>query len=138
MAQRITFPPRPGALAGGSLPFQVQLFHPGLYYDRTVQVNVVDADGVHLLPFSPELLRLRQERLRRPASRATSATRASASTTRSSTPEYSRRVIVFLGASYFRALGRDNVYGLSARGLADRHGRAGRARSSRASSSSGW
>src|SRR5260221_8106006 len=35
------------------LPFQVQFFHPGLYYDRTVRVNVVDATGVHPLAFSP-------------------------------------------------------------------------------------
>ena len=31
---------------------------------------------------------------------------------------YRDEVIVFLGASYFRAVGRDNVYGISARGLA--------------------
>ena len=33
-------------------------------------------------------------------------------------PSYRDEVIVFLGASYFRAVGRDQVYGLSARGLA--------------------
>ena len=33
--------------------FRVQFFHPGLYYDRTVTVNVVRADGVHPVPFSP-------------------------------------------------------------------------------------
>src|SRR4029453_5122863 len=33
-------------------------------------------------------------------------------------PDYYDELAVFLGASYFRALGRDNVYGLSARGLA--------------------
>ncbi|EPX78730.1 glucan biosynthesis protein [Salipiger mucosus] len=34
------------------------------------------------------------------------------------TPERFDEVVSFLGASYFRALGKDNVYGLSARGLA--------------------
>jgi len=33
-------------------------------------------------------------------------------------PEYFDELIVFLGATYFRGLGRDNVYGLSARGIA--------------------
>lgn len=33
-------------------------------------------------------------------------------------PENSDELISFLGASYFRALGRNNIYGLSARGLA--------------------
>jgi glucans biosynthesis protein len=32
-------------------------------------------------------------------------------------PERMDELVTFLGASYFRALGRDNVYGLSARGL---------------------
>ncbi len=32
----------------------MQLFHPGLFFDRTVRVNVVDASGAHPLPFSPE------------------------------------------------------------------------------------
>jgi glucans biosynthesis protein len=34
------------------------------------------------------------------------------------TPAYKDELIVFLGASYFRVLGRNQVYGLSARGLA--------------------
>ncbi len=35
------------------LPFQVQFFHPGFYYNRVVAMNVVDANGVHPVPFSP-------------------------------------------------------------------------------------
>lgn len=34
------------------------------------------------------------------------------------TPQYRDEIIVFLGASYFRVLGRNQVYGISARGLA--------------------
>src|SRR5262249_38918196 len=34
------------------------------------------------------------------------------------TPKYFDEVIVFLGASYFRAVGKDQAFGLSARGLA--------------------
>ena len=49
---------------------------------------------------------------------ATSASPASASTTRSTTPAYKDELVVFLGASYFRALGAGQHYGLSARGLA--------------------
>src|SRR6185295_9120639 len=33
-------------------------------------------------------------------------------------PKYRDEVIVFLGASYFRAVGKDQAFGLSARGLA--------------------
>src|SRR5207237_3181218 len=34
------------------------------------------------------------------------------------TPKYKDEVLVFLGASYFRALGKEQVYGISTRGLA--------------------
>src|SRR5439155_17176213 len=36
-------------------PFQLQFFHPGLYYNRVVAVNVVGGDGIHPVPFSPSL-----------------------------------------------------------------------------------
>jgi len=107
-----------GALWGGKRPgFSVQFFHPGLYYDRTVQIHVVDRDGVHVLPFDPTRFdygkndfaaRVPQDlgyagfRLHYPIK----------------TRDYADEVIVFLGATYFRALGRNEVFGLSARGLA--------------------
>ena len=52
-------------------------------------------------------------------------------------PAYKDEVLVFQGASYFRAVGKGQIYGLSARGLAVDTARPRRARSSRASSSSG-
>jgi glucans biosynthesis protein len=97
--------------------FEVQFFHPGLYYDRTVRVNSVDAQGVEKVAFSPTLFdygrndfasRVPQDlgfagfRVHFPIKKA----------------DYKDEVIVFLGASYFRAVGRDHAYGLSARGLA--------------------
>ncbi len=99
------------------LPFEVQFFHPGLYYDRTVVINEVDALGVHPLQFSPGQFdygsndfasRVPQDlgyagfRIHYPLNK----------------PDYSDEIMVFLGASYFRALGKNDVFGLSARGLA--------------------
>ena len=52
-------------------------------------------------------------------------------------PDYYDEVCVFLGASYFRAVAKSEVYGLSARGLAIDTGEA-RARSSRCSRRFGW
>ncbi len=49
---------------------------------------------------------------------ATSASRAFARTIRSTSGGYKDELAVFLGASYFRALGAGQRYGLSARGLA--------------------
>src|ERR1019366_6933019 len=36
------------------VPFQVQFFHPGLYYPRTIAVNEVTADGVRLVVSSSD------------------------------------------------------------------------------------
>jgi glucans biosynthesis protein len=100
-----------------NLPFEVQFFHPGLFYDHTVKINDVDADGVHPIPFSPSMFdygdsdfasKVPQDlgfagfRLHYPIKRR----------------DYKDEVIVFLGATYFRAVGRDENFGASARGLA--------------------
>jgi glucans biosynthesis protein len=113
----IRFRPERALWRREGLPFQVQFFHPGLYYDRTVVVNVVDAEGVHALPFArdrfdygkntfadqvPEDLGYAGFRLHHPIK----------------TPGYHDEVIVFLGATYFRAVGRRTGFGLSARGVA--------------------
>jgi glucans biosynthesis protein len=99
------------------LPFQVQLFHPGLFYDRTVQVNLIEGGVVRPLGFSPELFDYGKNDFaaRIPRDLGYAGVRIHYPLKQ---PGYFDELIVFLGASYFRALGRDNVYGLSARGLA--------------------
>jgi periplasmic glucans biosynthesis protein len=113
----IRFRPEDALWRDRKLPFEVQFFHPGFLYDRTVDIAVVDADGVHAVPFSPSLFdygknefasKVPQDlgfagfRLHYPIKKKT----------------YRDEVIVFLGATYFRAVGRDEGFGLSARGLA--------------------
>jgi glucans biosynthesis protein len=98
-------------------PFEVQFFHLGLYYPRPVTVNVVDGEEVKHLTFStdqfdygkntfagmiPRDIGYAGFRLHFPIK----------------SRDYKDEVIVFLGASYFRALGAKEIYGLSARGLA--------------------
>jgi periplasmic glucans biosynthesis protein len=113
----IRFRPDQSLWRDKDLPFQVQFFHPGLYYDHTVQVNVVDAAGAHPVPFSPERFDYGKNDFaeRIPSDIGYAGLRIHYGLKSAS---YLDELIVFLGASYFRALGRDNVYGLSARGLA--------------------
>lgn len=113
----IRFRPEAALWYGTETPFNVDFFTPGLYFPRTVKVDVVE-DGLatpvafdpgmfETSPSVPELpvddtlgfsgLRLRTE-MHRPGE----------------TDEF----CVFQGASYFRAIGLDETYGLSARGLA--------------------
>jgi periplasmic glucans biosynthesis protein len=99
------------------LPFEVQFFHPGLYYDRTIRMHEVDASGVKDVPFSPDLFDYGRNEFasRVPQDLGFAGFRVHYPLKRR---DYKDELIVFLGASYFRALGTDNVYGLSARALA--------------------
>ncbi len=99
------------------LPFQLQFFHPGYYYRHTVAIHVVDDTGVHTLAFSPSDFDYGRNDFasRVPHNLGFAGFRIHAPINRA---EYYDEVIVFLGASYFRAVGRGHVFGLSARGLA--------------------
>ncbi|EFL87892.1 glucan biosynthesis protein [Ahrensia sp. R2A130] len=107
------------------LPFETEFFAPGLYFPEPVQVSVVEdgqsravlfdiglfdifADDFPDLPVSDDL--------------GFSGFRLNANI---NDPEHKSEFVVFQGASYFRAIGRDQNYGLSARGLALRTGDAG-------------
>jgi periplasmic glucans biosynthesis protein len=113
----IRFRPDRALWIGKRLPFQVQFFHPGLYYDRTVVVNVIDAQGVRPLPFSPSDFDYGRNDFasRVPQNLGFAGFRVHAPIKKA---DYYDEVIVFLGASYFRAIGKDQVFGLSARGVA--------------------
>jgi len=99
------------------LPFNVQFFHPGLYYNRTVNIHTIDSTGTRPVPFSPELFDYGKNEFkdRIPSNLGFAGFRLHYPL---NTPTYRDEVIVFLGASYFRAVARKQSYGLSARGLA--------------------
>ncbi|HTO55883.1 MAG TPA: glucan biosynthesis protein G [Myxococcota bacterium] len=113
----IRFRPEQALWRGRNSAFEIQFFHPGLYYDRTVAMNVIDAKGVHPVPFSPSQFDYGKNDFasRVPQNLGYAGFRIHFPIKR---PDYKDEVIVFLGASYFRAVGRDEAYGLSARGVA--------------------
>jgi len=113
----IRFRPERSLWLDKNLPFTVQFFHPGLFYDRSVRVNVVTTTGVSSMPFAPDMFDYGKNEFgsRVPQDLGYAGIRIHYPIKKSS---YRDEVIVFLGASYFRAVGRDQAYGLSARGLA--------------------
>jgi glucans biosynthesis protein len=113
----IRFRPERALWSENRAGFQVQLFHLGLFYDRSIRVHVVDAEGVRPVPFSPSDFDYGRNEFgsRVPQDLGFAGFRLHYPIRRS---DYLDEVIVFLGASYFRAVGRPHVYGLSARGLA--------------------
>ena len=97
--------------------FTVQFFHPGLFYDRVIAINVVDGRGVRQVPFSPSQFDYGKNDFasRVPQTLGYAGFRVHYPINRA---DYRDEVIVFLGGSYFRAVAKDLVFGLSARGLA--------------------
>lgn len=98
-------------------PFKLGFYHQGMHFDVPVRINEITATGVHRIKYDPSYfdfgnLTLDQAALQGlgfagfkviyPLNRA----------------DKQDELITLLGASYFRVIGKDQVYGLSARGLA--------------------
>lgn len=97
--------------------FEVQLFHPGFLYDRMVTINVVESGSSQRVRYSPGMFHYGSAGVGGglPEDLGFAGFRLHYS---GDPGKYHDEVIVFLGASYFRAVGAGNGYGLSARGLA--------------------
>ncbi len=101
-----------------NLPFSVQFFHLGMFYNRAVQIHIVDGKKVTPLSFSPEMFDYGKNQLdlkKLPPDLGFAGFRIHFPI---NTKKYADEVAVFLGASYFRAVAQNQQYGLSARGLA--------------------
>ncbi|AMJ62065.1 glucan biosynthesis protein [Bosea sp. PAMC 26642] len=113
----IRFRPDRALLAQNGSGFRMQMFHPGFLFTRPVVVNVV-RDGVPTpVPYSASLFDYGRVKFEKPL-----PVNLGFAGFRLHYPLNDPRVldelISFIGASYFRVLGRHQRYGLSARGLA--------------------
>jgi glucans biosynthesis protein len=107
---------------GEGLGFGLQVLPAGWLFKTPVEINVVESGAVRTLSpdnsyfdLGPLVGKLAPE-----ARLGFSGFRLTGPLNR---PDLSDEIIVFQGASYFRALSRDQIYGLSARGLALNVGR---------------
>jgi glucans biosynthesis protein len=113
--RKIRFVPDKALWRDDKLPFQVQFFHRGFFYTNRVDIYVVDQGRVTPVHYSPSLFTF--DGLKPPppdADLGFAGFRIHAPMNRA---DYYDEVGVFLGASYFRAVAKGEVYGLSARGL---------------------
>jgi glucans biosynthesis protein len=113
----IRFRPEDALWRDARLPFEVAFFHMGLYFDKPVRINEVSGNNVRQIRFDPAQFdyganKFDPQRMRGLGFAGFRVHYAL------NTPKYKDEVLVFLGASYFRALGKHQVYGISARGLA--------------------
>ncbi|WP_290637475.1 glucan biosynthesis protein [Aquisalimonas sp.] len=117
--RQIRFRPEAALWRDDDHGFSVQLFHPGFLFDSPVRVYTVDGEDPEPLSFDTAFFDYDGDaagveadagepggfagfRIHYPVNR----------------PGVHDEVAAFLGASYFRLVGRDQVYGLSSRGLA--------------------
>ena len=112
--QDIRFRADQAVWANGNGPWPIQLFHPGRWFKTLVQVNVLEGGQAHEVLYERELFELGPkadfvrglpEDLGFAGFRVMNRDRGG-------------DWLSFLGASYFRATGRHDQYGLSARGIA--------------------
>jgi glucans biosynthesis protein len=102
--------------------FTVDLYYPGFIYDTPVNINLVVGKTARRVLFTNEVFEHGPEV---PAIEAREGLGYSGFRVRGpiNEPNALDEFLVFQGASYFRAVGRGQVYGLSARGLAVRTAR---------------
>jgi len=99
------------------LPFEITFFHEGQNFKDPVKINELVGDAVREVRFNPELFDYGANVIDPKEMRGLGFAGFRVHYPINS-PKYKDEVVVFLGASYFRALGKGQRYGLSARGLA--------------------
>ncbi|MBV9835372.1 MAG: glucan biosynthesis protein [Alphaproteobacteria bacterium] len=108
---------RPEAVLWRSAPtmFRAEFFPAGFIYSAPVAINIVSEEGVAPLVATPDMFDFSSANLREPPGAVAFAG------FRLTYPLHEAKfdeIIAFLGASYFRLIGREENYGASARGLA--------------------
>jgi periplasmic glucans biosynthesis protein len=97
--------------------FQVQFFHLGFFFTTPVEVNVVVSGHVAPVRYDAAMFDFGKNAID-PTTLNGSGFAGLRVHYPMNTKSYADELLVFLGASYFRVLGRAAVYGASARGLA--------------------
>lgn len=100
-----------------NLPFEVAFFHQGLYYRQPVKINEITAQGVSEIKFDPALFDYGANKLDLNQLRGLGFAGFRVHFPINNA-QHKDEILAFLGASYFRALGKNQLYGISARGLA--------------------
>ena len=113
----IRYRPETGPWMKDHLPFTLQFFHPGYLYQDPVRVQLIEQGRVHDFPFSPSQFDYQTNRFPAPVPEDLSFAGLRVLCPLNS-PGKQDEVATFVGASYFRLLGAQQRYGISARALA--------------------
>ncbi len=113
----IRFDPDQQLWAGSGSRFGVMLMVPGLFFTHSVKINIVDSTGVKSLAFNKGYFQSNDDALMKklPADLGYAGFKL---TFPLNTPKVHDQFLSFAGASYFRAVGAGDNFGISARGAA--------------------
>jgi len=113
----IRYRPEKALWRSEKLPFELMFFHQGRTVPEPVRINVIEPAGERVVPFDPALFDYGKNKFAPQTLRGIgfNGFRVHYAINK---PGYKDEVVVFQGASYFRAVGKGQSYGLSARGLA--------------------
>jgi glucans biosynthesis protein len=113
----IRFRPERALWRNTKLPFEIMFFHPGWFYEHPVVIRELSPEGERELRFDADAFDYGKNKINPEELRALGLAGFRVHFP-VNTPTYKDEVLVFLGASYFRGLGRGQRFGLSARALA--------------------
>ena len=113
----IRFNPDRALWRADKLPYEIQFFHLGGYFDQPVRIHEIVGTAVREVTFDPASFNYGANKLD-PAQLQKLGFAGFRIHYPLNAPRYKDELAVFLGASYFRLLGKGQRYGASARGLA--------------------
>jgi periplasmic glucans biosynthesis protein len=115
--ESILFKPDASRWRPAKLPFELAFFHEGWLFDRPVKLDEIVKGQAHEIAFDAQAFDYSRSGIDPSAAEGLGYAGFNAHYALNM-PVYKDEVLAFLGASYFRALGKGQTYGLSARGLA--------------------
>jgi glucans biosynthesis protein len=113
----IRFRPERALWRRENLPFELMFFHLGKFQTDPVRINEITPTGVRHIPYATADFNYGKNKIS-PQKWGDLGFAGFRAHYPLNGPKYKDELVVFLGASYFRALGAGQRYGLSARGLA--------------------
>lgn len=115
--QKIRFRNEKAEWADQKTPFKLSFYHQGMHFDTPVKINEVTADSVQEIKYDPSRFDFGDVKFDPKATEQLgyAGFRVLYPINKEDKQD---EIMTMLGASYFRVIGKDQVYGLSARGMA--------------------
>ncbi|MCH5522083.1 glucan biosynthesis protein G [Pseudomonas syringae] len=115
--QKIRFRDDKAEWAGEKTPFKVSFYHQGMHFDTPVKINEVTATSVDEIKYDPNRFDFGDLKID-PKSTEKLGYAGFRVLYPINKDDKQDEIMTMLGASYFRVIGKGQVYGLSARGMA--------------------